>query len=345
MTRSALRPRAQTRRRDLRVLLAIPVAASLFLSGCSGSEDGEGEPEEQSTAGGATLSGQWPLTGLPAEGAAPKYPVIVAKIDNTSASSPQIGLSKADLITEELVEGGSTRLAVFYYSQLPQVVGPLRSFRATDIGIVQPADGTLLGSGGAKPTVRRIKEAKIKTVTEASGAPGYFRDGNRTAPYNLFMKLPMLVKKLKSPGAPENYFPWGSKEDFPKGQPATGLAAEFSAGHTTRWQYRGGKYTNLNSVAAASDRFSPDTVLVLRVQVGDAGYLDPAGNPVPETKFTGTGDALVFHGGRVVRGSWSKKGFDAGMELRTKAGNLTLPAGKVWMELVPAEGGDVQIAK
>ena len=39
---------------------------------------------------------------------------MVVKIDNTEAQ-PQLGLGKADLITEELVEGGSTRLAVFYY--------------------------------------------------------------------------------------------------------------------------------------------------------------------------------------------------------------------------------------
>ena len=343
MTRTSPGPALPRRRRDLRVLLALPVAASLILAGCSGS--GDESPDDQSTAGATTLSGQWPLTGLPAEGDAPKHPVMVAKIDNTSASSPQVGLSKADLITEELVEGGSTRLAVFYYSQLAPVVGPLRSFRATDIGIVQPADGTLLGSGGAAPTVRRIKGAKIRTVTEASGAPGYYRDSNRSSPYNLFMRLPQLVKTLKSPGTPENYFPWGSEDDFPGGKPAAGLAAEFSAAHTTRWRYQDGKYTNLNSEAAQSDVFRPDTVLVLRVKVGDAGYLDPAGNPVPETKFTGTGNALVFHGGRVVRGTWRKKGFDAAMELEAQGGELTLPAGRVWMELVPAQGGDVLIEK
>jgi hypothetical protein len=86
-------------------------------------------------------------------------------------------------------------------------------------------------------------------------------------------------------------------------------------------------------------------VLVLRVKVGDAGYLDPAGNPVPETQFTGKGKALVFNGGHVLRATWTKKGYDAPVGLHTAAGALRLPPGKVWLELVPVKTGDVTIQK
>jgi hypothetical protein len=268
---------------------------------------------------------------------------MVVKIDNTSSSSPQVGLSQADLVAEEMVEGGVTRLAVFYYSQTPQQVGPVRSMRATDIGIVQPAGASLVASGGAPPTVRRVADAGIKTYTE--GARGYVREPARVAPYNLMMNLPRLARSLKSPQPPANYLPWGSEDDFPQGQKASKVAATFSPSHTTNWQYRGGRYQNLNSYAAQGDRFEPDTLLVLRVPVGDAGYLDPAGNTVPETKFTGKGDAMVFHKGRMVRATWQKPGLDARLALRTKAGELKLPAGKVWMELVPASGGDVTFSK
>jgi hypothetical protein len=337
----------RTRRPGARPLLALSLAASLALAGCSGGSeetpDAEESPQGQNTAAGATLSGQWPLTGLPAEGAAPGHPVMVVKIDNTASSSPQIGLGKADLVTEELVEGGATRLAVFYYSQVPPKVGPVRSLRATDIGITEPADAVLVASGGAPPTVRRMQAAKIRTVTE--GGTGYFRDSGRSAPYNLFMDLPKLAKTLKSSDPPDSYLPWGSKEDFPNGQPAKRVAAKFSGGHTTNWKYRGGEYVNLNSHAAGGDRFRPRTVLVLRVKVGDAGYRDPAGNPVPETRFTGKGDAMVFHGGRLVRGTWTKSGLDAPVRLSTKAGELTVPPGKVWIELVPANGGNVSVGR
>ena len=346
MTTSSRPFTTRGRARRTRGLVALVTAATLLLAACGGDTETPAEdegPAAQGTAEGMTLSGQWPLTGLPASGPAPEHPAIVVKIDNSSNSNPQVGLSKADLVVEELVEGGTTRLAVFYYSQLSKRVGPVRSMRATDIGIVQPADAVLVASGGAPPTVRRVDAAGIKTFTE--GATGYVRDSGRTAPYNLMMDLPRLADSLKQPEPPEDYLPWGEKDDLPKGQAAGSIAAQFSGGRTTNWQFKGGKYENLNSFAASGDRFRPDTVLVLRVAVGDAGYKDPAGNPVPETRFTGKGDAMVFHGGRLVRGSWSKDGLASPLQLSTKAGELTVPPGRVWIELVPQNGGNVSFTK
>ena len=191
--------------------------------------------------------------------------------------------------------------------------------------------------------MRRVADAGIKTFTE--GARGYVRDAGRAAPYNLMMNLPVLARSLKAPSPPANYFPWGDAGDFPKGQKAGSVSAQFSGSHTTTWEFQRGRYTNLNSYAAAGDQFQPDTLLVLRVQVGDAGYRDPAGNPVPETKFTGKGDAMVFHQGRMVRASWEKPGLDGRLSLSTRAGELSLPPGKVWMELVPVNGGNVTVGR
>jgi hypothetical protein len=335
----ARRPALRGRRG--RAALGLVLASSLALSACTSDPTVSGAPSSQVTAQGLTVSGEWPLTGLPARGRAPRHPVLVVKIDNSEASDPQVGLSQADLVTEELVEGGATRLAVFFYSRVPKLVGPVRSMRATDIGIVKPAKAVLVASGGAPPTVRRVKDAGIKTFAE--GATGYRRDPSRTAPYNLFMALGELATTVKAKATVPSYLPFGRASDLPKGRPASGLSAVFSGGHTTRWSYAGGKYTPENGYAARGDAFRPDNVLVLRVRVGDAGYLDPAGNPVPETKFTGSGAALLFHGGRVVRGTW-KKTLDSTIALTSKTGKLKVPAGHTWVELVPEKGGRVDIS-
>ncbi len=233
-----------------RALVGLALSASLALAGCTSDSGGPGpdKPGAQSTADGLTLSGQWPLTGLPVKGEAPTHPVMVVKIDNTSASSPQVGLGQADLVTEELVEGGATRLAVFYYQRTPRLVGPVRSMRATDIGIVKPAKAVLVASGGAPPTVRRVKAAGITTFTE--GSTGYRRDNARRAPYNLMMNLAALATKVKVKDTVDPYLPFGAAEDVPRGQPAKGLSAVFSPSHTTSWRYERGTYTNLNSFAA-----------------------------------------------------------------------------------------------
>ncbi len=323
------------------------IVLSLTLAACGGEkEEAAKKPDSQPIEGGAKLAALWPLTGDPVTGSTPDHPVLVTKIDNTSSSRPQVGLDKADLITEELVEGGMTRLAVFFYRNLPKVAGPVRSMRASDIGIVKPAHGVIVASGAAPPTLRRLRNADITFFD--GGGPGYYRDGGRSAPYNLMVTMPKLAKSLKKEAVvPASYLPWGKETDFTGGQPAQTLNAIFSRSHTTSWRYQGGKYRNQNSFAADGEQFVPDTVLVVRTRQGDAGYLDPAGNPVPETIYHGTGQMMLFHKGQVVRGTWKKRKRETPLQLFTAAGPIKVPAGHVWVELVPNDraGGRVTFGK
>jgi hypothetical protein len=336
--------------RRSRLSVAVLTAAALLLAGCGGddkpSSSSSSTPPGQQIAGGETIPAYWPLTGLPVDGgesSAQEHPVMVLKMDNTGSSSPQEGLGSADMVVEELVEGGLTRLAAFYYSEIPGEVGPVRSMRASDIGIVSPVDADVVTSGAAPVTIHRITGAGIKFFGE--GTKGFFRDSGRTAPYNLMTNMKSVVSTISQKAArPDDYLPWGDESDLPKGKKATSIAAVFGGGHTTNWTYSNGGYVNQNTYAAQGDEFPADNVLVLRVQVGDAGYKDPAGNPVPETHFTGSGQALMFHGGRVVRGTWKKR-LDSTLKLSTRAGNLEVPAGHTWIELVPQNGGNVQITK
>ncbi|MEZ5194658.1 MAG: DUF3048 C-terminal domain-containing protein [Nocardioides sp.] len=195
-------------------------------------------------------------------------------------------------------------------------------------------------SGAAGRTIARIQGAGIPFFQE--GAKGIYRSTSRSAPYNVMANLHDVATAAKgAPARPADYLPWGRGEDLPAGKKATTLSATFGGGRTTSWAYQDGGYVNTNSYAAADDQFPADTVLVLRVEVGDAGYLDPAGNPVPETKLVGSGPALLFHGGRVVRGSWTKPALDGEITLRTKKGDLPVPAGHTWIELIPVSSGNV----
>ncbi|MET1037234.1 MAG: DUF3048 domain-containing protein, partial [Aeromicrobium sp.] len=134
----------------LRLTAAVSVAA-LTLSACSSSPQDTPEPKspEASKAAAAKLVEISPLTGRPMTKGRPDNPVFVVKIENTSSGAPQHGLNKADLVIEELVEGGLTRLAAFFYTSLPSKVGHVRSLRTSDIGIAGPASGQIVASGGA----------------------------------------------------------------------------------------------------------------------------------------------------------------------------------------------------
>ena len=337
--------------RTTRLLLAALTTGSLLLAGCGGGDETDEEPTPSEVAKGAALERlqTWPLTGerVGGDGTAEKdRPVLVVKIDNTVAAAPQVGLSRADLVVEELVEGGSTRLAAFFYESLPTTVGPVRSMRATDIGIVRPAGAAVVTSGAASQTVQRVVDAGITFFNE--GAPGMSRDPARVAPYDLVDDLTVTAREARTkPARPDDYLDWGSADDLPQGRPAPSFSAVFSAGHRTDWRATDDGYVNVNSYAADGDQFPARTVLVLRVEVGDAGYTDPAGNPVPETDLTGSGPATLFHGGRMVAATWTKPDLGAPIELSTGRGRsekpLEVPTGHTWIELVPQQGGDLVV--
>lgn len=336
--------------RRLALTLSALTATGLMLTACGGSSSSSPSGEgPQQVENGQSITQFWPLTGLKVasnQTSALDHPVLVAKMDNTASSQPQVGLSKADMVVEELVEGGLTRLAAFYYSDIPDNVGPIRSMRASDIDVVSPVHATMVTSGAAGRTIALIKGAHIPFYGE--GSKGMYRSTQRAAPYNLFVHLNEIAKVAKTkPSTPPDYLQWGSAKSLPKGIKVTSIGARFSGGHTTEWKFENGTYHNLNSNAPAGDQFPATNVLVLRVREGNAGYLDPAGNPVPRTLLFGKGNALLFHDGRMIAANWRKaKVPTSKIELTTKKGQkLEVPPGHTWIELVPVDTGNITFKK
>lgn len=334
------------------------LSATLVLSACSDdpepssspspSASDSPSPSKTSTAPGTTLAKRWPLTGKMSGGDIPTRRAMAVKIENTASSRPQIGLGKADLVVQQLVEGGVTRLAAFYYSRVPREVGPVRSMRTSDVGIVRPANALLVASGGAPPTVKRVRKARIPIATE--GSAGYHRVGDRRAPYNLFMHLDRLAKARARGGPPPKpYLAWGKPDaELGKGKPAGTINARFSGGTVNTWKYhpKSQRYTRSINHTNGRDDFRPRNVLALRVRVTDAGYRDPAGNPVPETVLAGKGQATLFRQGKAFPARWSKNSLQGKLRLTDRGGKpLLVPPGRTWIELVPGGGGDVRYSR
>jgi hypothetical protein len=314
----------------------------LLLVGPLACSDTSTPPEaRESSPGPSAPPPRLPLTGAVAPDGVPDRPALVVKVDNTASAAPQVGLARADLVVEELVEGGATRLAVFLQSSLPARVGPVRSIRTSDIGVVGPTGGVLVASGAAGLVRRAVAEAGVRTAVE--GAPGFARDGGRSAPYNLMVSPRALVKGLSDPPGPPSqpYLPWGEEKPATarQGKPVSRAEVAFSPGQTTRWRHADRGWTREDGLAAARDDFVADQVLVLRVGTRDAGYRDPAGNRVPETVTTGSGAATLLLDGRRVDARWQKDGPRAPFRLTTRGGEkLTVPPGHTWVELLPRSG-------
>lgn len=329
-------------------------ALALALTAC-GSKEEKSDPKA-SERESAKLVVRSPLTGLPMKNGLPDNPAFVVKIENTANGAPQYGLDKADLVVEELVEGGLTRLAAVFYSDLPSKVGHVRSIRTTDIGIAAPANGQIVASGGAGGTYRKVKNAGITVHSEDQGAAGFSSDTAKVRPYNRLINLQTLAKKVKNSTIKGNYLPWLTKTAEPTETPSEGASTPapktatkadvgFSPSTRTRWELKDGTWQRVNGYAQAGKDFKADTLIILYARVGDAGYTDPAGNPVPETIFEGTGDAVILNDKNVTEGSWNKGTLEDPITLKDKDGQpISINPGRVWIELVPQSGGSANLS-
>lgn len=330
-------------------LIAVVSAAALSLTACS-SSDSDGTKADAPDASQATptkLVEISPLTGKALPQGRPANPVFVVKIENTSAGAPQYGLNKADLVLEELVEGGLTRLAAFFYSSLPSKVGHVRSLRTSDIGIAGPVNGQIVASGGANGAYNKVENAGITVFSEDAGSPGFSSDAAKYRPYNRLINLKTVAKDAKRRKIKGPYLPWTPADAVaaaPSGETATAATVRFSNATSTGWKLDGNKWVRTNGHAETGKDFKADTMIVVFARVGDAGYRDPAGNPVPETVFEGSGEAKIFHGNTVETVTWKKPSLTEGLTFKAKDGSShTIDPGKVFIELVPKDGGSVTL--
>src|SRR5665213_1786215 len=149
-----------------------------------------------------------PLTGLPDPGgSALTRSALTVKIENTPEALPQWGIEDADVVYEEIVNGGITRLAAIFNSQAPAKVGPVRSVRPTDTQVVWPLGGIFAFSGGAPYAVASISTVPgLKLINESSAGTAMFRDPNLYAPHNLFAIASQLFARGGSPIPPPTLF-------------------------------------------------------------------------------------------------------------------------------------------
>ncbi|MGJ9413394.1 DUF3048 domain-containing protein [Aeromicrobium sp. CF4.19] len=324
-------------------LIASLAALALVLAGCS-SEEPAADPDP-AQGENSRLVEVSPLTGKTIDGGLPDRPIMLVKIENTAAGAPQQGLAKADLVVEQLVEGGMTRLAAFYYSTLPGTVGHVRSLRTTDISLAKPVGASIVASGGAGGVVDRVKGNDLGAVTEDDGSSAFRMDPAKSAPYNRLIDLKKAVKEAKDVAAPGPYLPWTPDDEEatgPEPTKATSASVRFSPDSTTSWKLSKGTWKRTNG--HADKEFAADTLITLEAKVTDAGYTDAAGNPVPETILKGKGKATILTEDGVVRATWSKKKIGSTLTFTVDGEEITIDPGKVWIELVPAGEGSVDVS-
>jgi len=297
---------------------------------------------------------RWPLTGQAAPDM-PVRPALAVKIENSGEARPQTGLEQADVVWEEVVEGGITRFVAVFHSQVPAEIGPIRSVRPMDPAIAAPLHGLIAFSGGQPRFVDALSASGLQILSQDKGTAGFYRkQGVAPAPHNVY-GTPMTLWGLADgahSAAPPAQFKVARQADQAtatvSGTPAAAVDVTMSGYSHPQWTWDGATGTwqraegSKPAMARSGLQLAATNVVTLSVRLVDSGTTDPAGNPVPETVLDGSGTGLVATGGKTLPVSWSKASQDAPVVLTTADGApVQLAPGNTRVELVPGTSGSV----
>jgi hypothetical protein len=276
----------------------------------------------------------------------PVRPILIVKIDNAPEARPQAGLNQADVVVEEMVEGGLTRFAALYHSADADLVGPVRSARSTDVTFAISLNKPLFAYSGANGQFQAlVSRSPLIDVGIDKFASAYSLAKDRRAPHNLFTSTNKLWTKAPDTAqAPPALFTY---RDVGAPSAASGAAPAASAtvayGTTTAvWTWDAASSTWLRAQNgtphndATGKQVGVKNVVIQLVRYRNSGLVDPARNPVPEALLVGDGEAWVLTDGKLVKGKWSRPTQNDVTTFVDAAGSpIALTPGQSWLELAP----------
>ncbi len=282
-----------------------------------------------------------PLTGERSETINPGRALVV-KIDNNQGAVPQRALHDADIVFEEEVEFGISRFLAMFHSEFPTTIGPVRSARTTDFGILGAFNLPVLAASGGNPTVLQILNefdgVALVNRDRASTPWAYSRDTSRPAPHNLYVNSSQIMASAPEGIAPQAIFQY-REAGIPSalGDSTDGVRIDYGR---TRVEYQwnqallGWQRTQAGQTHKLDDGtvIAPDNVVVLEMEHRQS----PADADTPEAVSTGIGLAHVYTDGKHIVGTWQR--FDVSQPFTLRAGPepILLTPGETFVQLVRA---------
>ena len=284
-------------------------------------------------------------------------PPIAVMIDNLPGGArPQVGLDRADLVYELLVEGGITRFMAVYLRQEAEWLEPVRSVRTPAVVLARELGAVLVHVGaaheaGEADAARWIAEWEVRTLDGDVDEAPFHRDGERAAPHNMVTSTTALRARVAEHGwtaapAPAS---WLYQDEHGEDGHPTGAARQidYNFALTVRphpafaaaWSYDDETNSYLRSMAGAPhvDGHSGERLRVKNVilQVLRAVVVSREGHVVYDQ--LGEGQAWVFRDGQVIEAVWSKRSTEDRSRFWDQSGEeIRLNRGATWVALLPA---------
>ncbi len=301
---------------------------------------------------------RWPLTGLVAQDpAATKRRPLNVRLPNDPLARPQQGLAKADVVYELMVEGGITRYAAIFHSKDSSAVGPVRSYRFSDLHLTQMLKGALVASGATieetDAVTTSINAKNMLSVDAVRDGAAYYRVGTRPAPNNLFANLLTAREAVNRAGG-------GAPVDVPamkflpavEHDPATGGFAGSVAATTVTIPFQRDPVTftwddgskGYRRSQAGVRTVDPDgsvailarNVIVIHTNIWLTSVVqDIFGSLGLDYRMTGGGKVSVLRDGRRQDGTWKRDSpLDQFAFFDQQGNEISLSPGQSWIHFV-----------
>lgn len=315
---------------------AVVAVIVLATGGLGGSGNGGGDAGGTGDVGGSSVTAG--AQDEPDEDDDRLPSALAVKVDNAADARPHTGLSGADAVVVEPVEGGLTRLVALFWGERPDVVGPVRSARETDIDLLGQIHQPVLAYSGAASRLQPHLDNTEFDLRTPHNTPGAFHRTNRPSPHNLYAKVDDL------PPTERTGNPLTSTDAPPAGGDRTNTHTVSYDEATYRFRWSAGPrewaiaLDGSPLTSTERGRLSASSVVVQEVEIGTGlGIPDSMGNVSPVAETVGSGDATVLRDGRAFDATWARTSVEEPTTYRTAEGvALPLADGPVWVLLVPA---------
>ena len=211
-------------------------------------------------------------------------------------------------------------------------------------------DALYAHAGGSPQALQAIDGLTLHDMNALTGdGRFYYREASKVAPHNLFTSHQLLTLALRDKQLEQittTYDSWLFQEDATADSIGKEQFVEidFNSGplYKARYEYQpvSNTYTRFTGGVEHIDANTADPIQVTNViiQIVPPGIAE-GGEGRTNYQVTGSGEAYIVRGGRVIEGTWSKQDREARTVFLDSDGEfIPLNQGSTWISILPSTG-------
>jgi hypothetical protein len=237
-----------------------------------------------------------------------------------------------------------TRLAAVFSSKIPDVIGPVRSARISDIELLEQYGRVVFAYSGAQSKLLPvIAEANLENLgAQRQGQDIYANDPARLAPTAMMLQAKTLMSKVAAQGsaiAISKNVGWNFGDSPETGTAISSVKVSWPASsYDATWSETEKRWLlsnrGLPDLAASGVHLGPTTFVIQLVSITPSEYFDKVGGVTPFSETVGSGKGFILRNGLAIEALWNRPTAEVGTSWTLPNGEEILFApGQVWVAL------------